>query len=722
MSNEAIIKLKLLLQNHVSTPLRQARDAVSRNVGEMQERLSSLRASHIKAFDAIKAEIPGLSRAIDLLKNPYVAVAAAALAVGAACWKSTEMAKEWEKGMAKINVTAELTQAELSNLSDKLLNIGRQNVAPLEEIPDAFNQIISAGLDVNTSLKVLEPTLRAAKAGFTDVKTVADAAVGVMNSSGRDINTVYDVLFATMNKGKAEFQDIAHYLPKIVPAARGAGISLEEMAGAWAYFTAQGQTAEQATTGMQNLVKALSTADIALGKLNEKTGRREGGLPSLGVAVYDASGKMRDLKSITGDLTNVMSGLTDQQKMLRMEQAGITDQQAKGAILSLIQDYNTFADTVDFVKNSQGALSEAYKNSMTSTDMWQVALNNVKFIMIKVGQLFLPIVKWVGRIALDFTELLIPVLRGAKNIIADWYPVILGVAGAIALLNAKIMLTALWTGIAKAATVAWTAAQWLFNVATAANPIGAVILLIGALIGVIVVLMKKYQGWGTLWNALKVTLVNSFKQYVATWKFGFTDLWLNIQIFWTKLKGFGEYVAQLFSNIAQAIKLALSGEFSAAKDMIKKKITTKADAEVTILEKKKADNEAQYKAESTARVKEIVDAWKNVNITKKAVDKVKGDKDGDGGNGNNGSGNGDNGNNNDGNNNGVNSDIKDTTDKVAGTAKQIQNITVNIDAFNKGGINTQNTNLQKMNADEIEDWFNQAMLRVVRNLEMSYNG
>jgi TP901 family phage tail tape measure protein len=725
MSNEATVKLKLLLQNNISTPLKKAKEAVGKNVDEMKEKLASLKESHTKAFAAMKAEIPAFSRALELLKNPYIAITAAILAVGTAFVGVTKMALNWEEGMAKINVTAQLTQDELGKLSDQLLGIGRRNVAPLQEIPDAFNQIISAGLDVNTSLKVLEPTLQAAKAGFTDVKTVADAAVGVMNSSGRDINTVYDVLFATMNKGKAEFQDIAQYLPKIVPAARGAGISLEEMAGAWAYFTAQGQTAEQATTGMQNLTKALSTADIALGRLDEKTGKREGGLPSLGVAVYDASGKMRELKAITGDLANAMDGLTDKQKMLRMEQAGITDQQARGAVLSLIQDYNTFAETVDFVKNSQGELNEAYKNSLTSTDMWNVALNNVKFVMIKLGELFLPIVKTTGELAMKFTDWLVPALQTVKGVISEWYPVILGVAGAFAVLNAKIMLTATAIGIAKVATIAWTAVQWLLNIAMSANPIGIIIVAIGALIGVIVVLVSRIQGWGTLWNAIKVTLVVSFKQFVADWKYGITQLWLNVQIFWAKIKGFGEFVGQLFSNIAKAIKLALSGEFSAAKEMLTKKITTKADAEVTVLEKKKAENETQYKTESAARKKEIVDAWKSVNLTKKAADKAKGNKSTD--NTANATANTtpntdpDN-NNNNGGGNGGSGGLKDTTDKVAGTAKQIRNITVNIDAFNKGGINTQNTNLQNMSADAIEDWFNQALLRVVRNLEMSYNG
>lgn len=393
-----IAKLQLLidLKNNLKTGLDGAKKQVEKATGQIQGKLDNFKMNNIKAFDAIKEQVPGVGNAIGMLTNPYVLATVAVLALGTAYYKSVTMANDWQKGMAKINVTAQMSQKELGGLSNKLLEIGQQNVAPIEEIPDAFNQIISAGLDVNTSLKVLEPTLRAAKAGFTDVKTVADAAVGVMNSSGRDINTVYDVLFATMNKGKAEFKDIAQYLPKIIPAARGAGLALEETAGAWAYFTAHGMSAEQATTGAQNMIKALSTSEIAIGSWDKKSRKYDGGLPSIGVKVFDTAGKMRNLKDIAKDLTGVMQGLTDKQKMLTLEQAGIKDTEAKGAILSMIQDYSNFSKTIDFVKNSQGQLNEAYLNSLSPMDNWNQLINFGKGEMIKLGQLALPIINKIA--------------------------------------------------------------------------------------------------------------------------------------------------------------------------------------------------------------------------------------------------------------------------------------------------------------------------------------
>lgn len=59
-------------------------------------------------------------------------------------------------------------------------------------------------------------------------------------------------------------------------------------------------------------------------------------------------------------------------------------------------------------------------------------------------------------------------------------------------------------------------------------------------------------------------------------------------------------------------------------------------------------------------------------------------------------------------------------DTVVGSAKQSRNLTVNIEAFNKGGINTSNTTLQHMEPQQIEEWFSEAMMRVIRSMETTY--
>lgn len=68
----------------------------------------------------------------------------------------------------------------------------------------------------------------------------------------------------------------------------------------------------------------------------------------------------------------------------------------------------------------------------------------------------------------------------------------------------------------------------------------------------------------------------------------------------------------------------------------------------------------------------------------------------------------------------ISSPLSNGVDAITGSARQVKNLTVNIEAFNKGGINTQNTNLKKMDEKQIEEWFNEMCMRVVRSLEASY--
>jgi TP901 family phage tail tape measure protein len=380
---QAKLELLLELKNRLRAGLSSAKNSVTSGLTDLKSKLKSFTVANSQAFDAITARVPGVGNAIALLSNPYALAAAAALAFAAAGVAATREALEWQKTMAKVNVTAQLGRNELHNLSNQLLYIGAQGTSDLQEVPQAFNRIISAGLSVNQSLTALQPTLKAAKAGFTDIETVASAGISVMKSSGENINVVYDTLFATLNKGNAEFKDIAQYLPKIIPGARLAGAQLYETAGAFAFLTAQGQTSEQSTTGLMNVFKALSTP------------RFIDGFKKIGVNVFDTKGEFRGLVPIVEDVQKSMAGLTAQQSANKFALVGL-DQEARSAFGSMILNVNELKADIDFTKNSVGQLDQAISNGKTSTEGWARGWNKIKFLAIEFGSLFLPIIDKLG--------------------------------------------------------------------------------------------------------------------------------------------------------------------------------------------------------------------------------------------------------------------------------------------------------------------------------------
>ena len=703
---------------------------------ELKQGIEGVKKKFNEAFEDAQKKIPVFGQAVEFLKNPITLGVSGLVGVGTQIKNAADLAMNWQKGMAEINVTAGLSQKELDGLSKKMLEIGSQNVAPLEEVPGAFNKIISAGLDAKTALASLDPTLKAAKAGFVDIETVAKAGTSVMNSAGvkdivaeKDIvdatgkvitrkgevmktaiEQVYDTLFATMQKGSASMSEIAAYLPTIVPTAKNAGISLNQASGAFAFMTAQGVNAASAATLLNGAFNSLSNPKLLAN------------FKAIGVNIYDAKGKMRSMPEIVDALSKSLDGLSDKQKAAKLASLGL-DQTSAQAFAVMTQSAGKFRDTLDATAKSEGALKDSYNNSLTARDQWGIAANNIKKFMIQAGQFMLPVITKMGEWAASLTGNIVPAIKGVKNFLSEWSPVILGIAAAFLVLNANTIAASaalaahsVWTGIL-------AAKQWILNVAMSANPIGLIIVGIGILIGSIVMLCKKYEGWTSVWNFVKTFLVNSFWQFVDDWKDGFQGLWYYIQLFWLNIKSFGQYIGQLFSNIGQAIKLALTGNFSDAKKMLTSEIHTDAENEIEKLKAEREQQKAKYATETKQRIDETQKAWNDVHLTKKETksetegseDKSVSDeiKDMLGGSTDGGSSPASSG--------GGSSSVIGSADAVAGSAKQIKNITVNIDAFNKGGINAGNTQgLNGKSATDIDEWFTQMLLRTIRNLEMSY--
>ena len=729
------IELLLDLKDRISQGLNRAKTAVSEASEEMKKKLGGLKQYWVDAFKEMRKQIPAFDQAVKFLTNPIGAAVTVVTSLGSAIKSAATSAMNWQKGMAEINVTAGLTQTELAKLSDQMLDIGAQNVAPLEEVPTAFNKIISAGLDAKTALASLDPTLKAAKAGFVDIETVAKAGTSVMNSAGvkdivaeKDIvdatgkvitrkgevmktaiEQVYDTLFATMQKGSASMSEIAAYLPTIVPTAKNAGVSLEQASGAFAFMTAQGVNAASAATLLNGAFNSLSNPKLL------------GNFKAIGVKIYDAKGKMRSMPEIVDALAKSLDGLSDRAKAKKLASLGL-DQTSAQAFAVMTQSADKFRDTLDATANSSGALKDSYNNSLTARDQWGIAANNIKKFMIQAGQFMLPVITKVGKWAADITANIVPALKSVKDFIADWSPVILGVAAAFLVLNANTIAATVSMAAHSVASGIAAAKQWILNIAMSANPIGLIIVAIGALIGWIVMMCRKYEGWTSVWNFTKTLLVNSFWQCVDDWKDGFQGLWYDIQLFWLNIKSFGQYVGQLFSNIGEAIKLALTGNFSEAKAMLTSEIHTDAENEIERLKAEREQQKAKYASESQQRMDEIKQSWADVHLTKKVTENAQGEAEDSSfvdevkdlvGGGSDGTTGGDTGS--------GSGSATGGADAVAGSAKQIKNITVNIDAFNKGGINAGNTQgLNGKSATDIEEWFSQMLLRTVRNLEMTY--
>ncbi|MDV2458036.1 phage tail tape measure protein [Elizabethkingia anophelis] len=639
-------------------------------------------------FRSLADSIPGLGNIIEGLKTPAAIAFSAITALYGVTAKATMMANDWHVKMAEINVTAGLGKKELQGLSDELLNVGTKNAAPLEEIPKAFGRIISAGLDVNESMKALEPTLRAAKAGFTDIETVASAGIATMMSSGKEINRVYDVLFETVKEGNAEFKDIARYLPKIIPLARSIGYELEGTAGAFASLTTK-LSAEQSTTALEGIMRTLSNADVAMGKVDKKTGKYASGFRAIGINIFDSAGKIRPLIDIVQELNKSMNGLTDEQKIKKLSKLGFDQSTALG-FGTLMQDINGLKKATEATTGAQGSLNKAYMDSLTPMEQLNIIQNNFKASMIKLGEKVLPYVT-------SALEKLSPVFQWLYQNIDTIIPLVGTFTGVLGTLSAAV---------------------WAVNIAMYANPVGLIIAGISAAIAYVTLAIVKYNEWGGvllfLYGPIGI-LISGIKKLYDSWGLVKEAFASNGII--GALNRIGLALADsILHPIEQILGLLgkLPGQMGATFTNMKRGLNefrqnTGMAPSDKLIKKAEWDKYAKMGLKSEgdiyAYLQKQEEAKKKTEVPK-GLGSLYGTKGGlfsdtPGGNPKD------------------KKKLKDDVNKVTGEAKQVKNITVNIDSLNKGGINMNGNSAAGMSLQDVENWFNEAMMRIMRNVETS---
>jgi TP901 family phage tail tape measure protein len=371
--------------------------------GKIQSSLGGMSSKLREAAD----EVPGLNRVMSLVTNPYVAIAATVVGLGLALGVATNKAMDFDKGMAQINTTARLSGPDLVQLRNRLLTMGADSTVPLQEIPAAFNQIISAVGDSNKALAIMGPALKASQAGFTDVKTIAEATTNVLGAVGKATPTeVLDTLFASVRLGKGEFKDFASYLPKIIPLANNVSIGYQEVAGAFALMTSKGQTAEQSAMLLQNAMTALGKSEVIYGT------KSQAGFQRSGIAIFDHAGKMRKLVDIVGDLTKRTTGMNDQQKQAFLAGLGL-DAQAAASFSILSQNSKQLREFVKGTSDSAGEMDEAFKRSLNPADRLKMLSNQWELLMTKIGYKILPYVN-------DLLEWGLDVVKNIKANSQEW--------------------------------------------------------------------------------------------------------------------------------------------------------------------------------------------------------------------------------------------------------------------------------------------------------------
>ena len=141
------------------------------------------------------------------------------------------------------------------------LSVEQGHLTNNTEAGAAAYEILSSGFSKTSDvMAILKASTLGAAGGFTDIKTVADAATSIMNSFGLEadkVTEIVDQMIQTQNDGKIVVGQYAQSIGRLAPTFAVAGLSIEEMNAAISALTSKGAPVETTISGLNQAVKSI---------------------------------------------------------------------------------------------------------------------------------------------------------------------------------------------------------------------------------------------------------------------------------------------------------------------------------------------------------------------------------------------------------------------------------------------------------------------------------
>jgi hypothetical protein len=334
-----------------------------------------------------------------------------------------------------------------------------------------------------------------------ELQPATEAMVGIMNQFGmsaEQADRTINVLAAGQAVGAASIANTAEAMNNFGAVAKGANITIEQSVALIQTMAKFGQMGADAGSRLRSAIINLQNAGVGYSsgafKINDALAEMKGQLDKLATAKEKdefltakfgkegiTAGKiLLDNVGVYTDFTKAVTGTSEAQKAADINSSTLAESFTRlenrmvtmittsdGASLGL----RVLGGIVDFLANNLGLLTTL----VVAGGLAWFAYN---------AQVWYNV---ASTTALEFISGVMAVTQGVLN-----GEVIASKAGMFGAMVATYGMAAA-TGVA-------TAAQWLLNIAMDANPIGLIILAIGALIAIFVLSSDRIKGWGLLWE------------------------------------------------------------------------------------------------------------------------------------------------------------------------------------------------------------------------------
>jgi hypothetical protein len=308
--------------------------------------------------------------------------------------------------------------------------------------------------------------------------------------------------------GMFDANELSNVLGKQLGLASSLGINFDEVGAIISTFTQTTGDATGAATGLSSIMTTFAKLDVSA------TANQAAALEKIGMSA-------EQVKIMLGEqgLQSTMQHLKDEFDANGLSMGNFFESSIalKTSLSVLGEQSEAYADNLDMMKESAegaGMVNEAFAiTAETDAFKMEQAMNNLKVAGTSLGESLTPVIQAISEKIMALTNWWNGLDKSTKDNYASWGVWIATVGPALVLIGGIVTKVGTMIGLMKKFAVfqkVVTAAQWLWNTAMTANPIGVIIMAIAAVIAAIVYFATSTSGvaitvrnaWRTLANGI----------------------------------------------------------------------------------------------------------------------------------------------------------------------------------------------------------------------------
>ncbi len=420
---------------------------------------------------------------------------------------------DFEQANAGLAAVMNVTVAENRALTEDAKRLGSITAKTASEVVGLQEAFARLGFERTDILNMTQATIAgsvAMKAELADTAELVGAMVKTFDAlSSRDAGLINDQMVKSTQKSALNFEKLSTALPIVGGAANSLKIPFTRTLALLGKLSDAGIDASMSATALRKIFTTAASKGVPYQQLLQKVANSENSLATAAKLFGRTAAVQADIlaKNISGveklDIALQSAAGTAQiaaDKQLNTLQGRLTilGSAWEGFVLSVESGDGKFAK---FLKTTVEVATEILAMATGTSKLESKLSKSEKTIRILANRAvtFLKVIKFIIAAYVSFRAIML-----LTNSVLFAYNVVMGISGAItgaasiAIGQSTVAMVAY-----KTITGIVTAAQWLWNAALTANPIGLVIVAIVALIAGIVLLVRN-------WDVVKETMGRVF--------------------------------------------------------------------------------------------------------------------------------------------------------------------------------------------------------------------